>query len=324
MMGGWPRSALLLYMSFYISQASTIASVQFPSRDSPSSGSLGNADQDSISLETLSAVVASSNPFETSYDHENGFQATSEIYNGSFFPGRRLKQVDRVFQQKYWFVGCKAGLSNSAAAQLATLVTQIRLNIKLVIREVQKGTASEFGYEAFFKSNSSIPRVLQMFDKIANGDQVKAPTSYGRSSWLKPKKGPPIIGCVSTRYNGLFNDDAFRHCGNPPGYAYYIDGSAWVYLCPRFWNATTYPLEKNCPHFYENGTMGPHGTVLHMNQEAIFVHELVHLYMPALAKRRTERYTVESAMGLSAEEAVDNASNYGYFYSCVFLSASQS
>ena len=312
-MRGWSWAVLLFCICLHILLANAAATNRFNLRDDTSPASAGIQDLRMISSQIPSTGIAGGNPFDISSNQTSPDQVTSKVYNNAITPGRRLGQVDKIFQQNYWVVGCKAGTPGGAAARLKNLITEIRLNLRLVIRETRKGTDSELGFEAFFKTNENIPRVLKIFSKIANGDKVRAPKSHGRSNWLKPKKTPPVIGCSSS-VQGEFTSESYKQCQDPPRYAYYPSDSVWVYLCPVFWDVPATPSGKYCPQVYDNGTVTSDSTLLHMSQQAIFVHELVHMYLGSLAGNLTERYAVGDAMKLSAKEAIKNASNYGYFY----------
>ena len=317
-MRGWPGSFLLLLMSVHCCNANAAAAGRLRPRDDTPSAFMGKEELGSTSSQMSSPAIAGSSPFDSSSNQSSLLQAASDVYNNSTSPGRHLTHIDRILQQNYHLIGCKAGLPGAAAEQLKFLITQIRLNLKLVIRETLKGTASPFGFEAFFKTNDNVHRVLKIFHKIANGARVRAPDSYGRTHWLKPKKGAPIIGCAFSAPEALFSDQAHHDCQDPPRYAYHPSGSAWIYLCPDFWKAPSHPSYVDCPNVYDNGTVGPEDIALHMNRQAILVHELVHMYLAKPSRNSTEHYTIESAIALSAEEAVENASNYGYFYSGMF------
>ena len=259
----------------YMQSSATIASGLVP-RENTTPTSEGIQDLSSIALQTPSAAVTNGNTLNT--NSTQFIQNNCAIYDNLTSPGRHLIQVDKVLQQKYWLVSCKAGVPGAQAEQVKNLVTQIRLNLQLVIREAQKGMASEFGFEAFFKSNDNVLQVLKIFNMVLNAHQIKAPEAYGRSHWLMPKKGPPIIGCALS-IDDEFTGQAYWECKHPLQYAFHPLYSAWIYLCPLFWDIPKATSKGNCPQFYENGTVGPDEMALHNNQEAVLVHELVHMYL---------------------------------------------
>ncbi len=260
-------------------------------------------------------VIIVGSPFDDKLEQHYSV-VTSEIWSNLSSSGRRLRQADQIFQQNYWLVGCHASAPNAAAAQLKDLITQVRLNIRLVILEAQKGVASQFGFRAFFKTNDNISRVIEIFKKIANGDKIKHHKANQRKSWHTSWKGHPVIGCAFTPKDKV-NPEVYQMCQSPPRYAYQPIGSKWTFLCPSFWNAMEAPSFSQCPDIHANGSLAnPADLQLHMSQQAIFVHEMVHMYLGLhIQSEIVEHYTLSAVMELSAEEAVENASNYGYFYS---------
>ena len=306
-------SALVWLLGTGISLAAYTAPLNLSLNASPSVKSMTVvSDQASASLNSVAIV---NNPFDHVSD-QRLLTATSEGWSNNTTSGRGLRQIDQLFQQNYWLVGCHAHVPNAAARRLKHLITQIRLNLIIVIREAKKGVASQFGFGAFFKTDDNIPRVVEMFEQIANGDKIKHLKSNQRSSWLRFGKGYPIVGCAFAGEDEI-NSKAYQACQDPPRYAYQPLGSAWIYLCPNFWKVSKRPSDLYCPGIRDDGSLAePDNLNLHMSQEAIFVHEVVHTYLGLpFQSEIVERYTIGDVTELSGEQAVDNASNYGYFYS---------
>jgi hypothetical protein len=309
--GVWLWSVLLWYLSAGFYQASAATAQNYTIEEIPSVNSKALT-PDTVSGTAVNGGIIVDSPFDTTFDQHFPIM-TSDAWPNVTSSGRRLRQTDQMFQQSYWFVGCHARVPNAAAARLKHLINQIRLNLKIVIREAQKGVDSPFGFRAFFKTNDNIPRVIEMFQNIANGDKIKHLKASQRMSWLMSGRERPVIGCAFTAKDKA-NDNAYKGCQHPRRYAFQPLGSAWVYLCPSFWNVQEAPSILQCPEMHDNGSLAnPDDLELHMSQQAIFVHELVHVYLGlTFQPEHIEQYNLGAVIGLSGEEAVENASNYGW------------
>jgi len=228
----------------------------------------------------------------------------------------RLGQsLDHTSSGNYQIRNCNAGRPNSQAAELLNLLPQIYDNLVAVIEDAKKGTASDHGYEAFFHNNNNVPYVQSIFTKIAKGVPVPLQNTEGRATNPLMNLGWPTIVCIQPgdpETLGL-KSGCDEHSNVPAG-----TQDNYVVLCPLFWESDKEAESFDCPRVRRN-TLTPNDDDLVRNQQAVLVHELVHVYGVVNHLRwqdgNFEKYKLRDAADLDEEQALRNAPNFAYYYS---------
>ncbi|KAL8970403.1 MAG: hypothetical protein Q9183_001544 [Haloplaca sp. 2 TL-2023] len=190
------------------------------------------------------------------------------------------------------------------------LLPDIIASLDLVLADLERGTTSRHGYRTFFKTNTNLAPVKQVFGAMKQGYKVNG--NY------------PEIRCLSEGGSG--KDDFYFNTlcrasrfGRAQSSAQPAIGS--VAVCPKFWTRPDFPNNDGCPavsgrrgrrRFIENGTG------LTDTRFAILIHELVHLYNPNdNGFDQGEVYDVQSCADLDAGESLGHASNYALYAAAV-------
>ena len=226
----------------------------------------------------------------------------------------QAQSADQATSGNYLILRCDAGLEGSMASDLQSLLPQIYNNLNGVIADATKGTASQHGFETFFHGNNNIAEVQKVYQSIAEGSTVSR-TTPGRTTSPLLNLGYPTIVCLQP-------DDPetavmYVHCEQIQEMVASRSDN-FVALCPLFWEYPAKATIDQCPRVRRN-TLTPNTDVLSMNQEAILVHELSHMYgvVPLLSWQEgtLETYTIGDAAKLDEQSALRNGPSFGYYYS---------
>jgi len=216
----------------------------------------------------------------------------------------------------YHILYCNANSTTiPQAAYLQALLPTTWAYIQDLLQDIILGTASPHGYAAFFKTNSDLEAVRQVYQDIADGPDVFASAGPGHPSRLTQ----PAIVCANPGEPDTVLQQA--SCNDPMGFGRTVAGvarhSGIVHLCPIFFRLPRVPRRGACPRV-DRATnrfeVGDNGLELGRNQFAILVHELAHVY---LAERglggQEEVYGIQGTVEISASASLENAQNYGFY-----------
>ena len=118
-----------------------------------------------------------------------------------------------VYSGNYEIRKCNARDSGSMASKLQAILPMVWKNLQTTIADAQKGTASQHGFPAFFKTNESIGAVQKVYQDIADGSPVDKTNSAFRSPGrhINPiNLVPPGFICVQE--GDPSSRDAYRSC----------------------------------------------------------------------------------------------------------------
>ena len=213
---------------------------------------------------------------------------------------------DTVSSGSYLIHRCNSGQPNSEASRLQELLPRVWLGLHKVIADVQLGTASNHGYSAFFKNDSSKAEVLRVYSHMAAGASV----ALGP---LGVRIRSPTFVCASKDPEP---DLVYQYCLSRPGTALMSwAASELMPICPFFWEIKRKALLPDCPLVIAN-ILAPNDMRLLDNQEALLVGNLVHLYHRV---RPDLIATITDASNLNASESLLNPPNYALYYAGGYL-----
>ena len=173
-----------------------------------------------------------------------------------------------------------------------------------IISEVGQGVASPYGFSAFFKTDASIPRVLNLFQRIANKDRLN--TGVLRYSI--------IFNCVNPGEPLLATKLAYAQ-QNPDVPAASDSRTNDIFIFPLFWTLIRTP--GRCPAVQDNHAVLNDGNLV-TSQWGTIVHELADKYLHfgetrAQAAMWPEVYNIQDCIDLPVERQVMNAQNFAMF-----------
>ena len=205
-----------------------------------------------------------------------------------------ISAEDTVSSGNYLIHLCNSGQPGSEASQLQSLLPQVWDGLQKVILDLQ-GTASEYGYSAFFKNDSNKAEVLQVYQNMAAGANVYV----GHLNHVSERR--PTFACANDVPE---TNLAYQQCKPMTPLMSWVH-TEFIFLCPLFWMMPQQTLPSDCPLVVAN-TLTPNDDRLLQNQEALLVGSLVHLYHdfdPHII------VTITDASDLSASRSLVNAPN---------------
>ena len=225
--------------------------------------------------------------------------------------------MDRAKSGHYVIAYCNVTTSGPHTTFLQTLIPYTLNQLQAVLRDVDRGTASP-AYRAFFKTNTSIYNVRQVFTEIVNGSAVPDAGVWpedDESRWA------PALVCADAdrpflQYYKVLCDAPERPVMNVHKPAKIIS------ICPIFWTLPYVASKAACPLVDTDGKLLTEPFNLRTTQFAVLVHELVHVYNAF--DNRDEVYDMDDVVGLNATRSLENAQNYASYAAgefCVYLNS---
>lgn len=209
---------------------------------------------------------------------------------------------DSVYSGNYEILFCGAGTPGSKASVLQSIIPHTLANLQAVLDDVKLGTKSTHGFAAFFKTNDNIATVQKVFQAMIDAHNIGIDNTNPVFACADPKEDltkKTYADCLNWRDVPL---------GSWPQYGV-------IFICPFFWTLLVLPFHSACPSV-SNNVLVPDNTRLSTNQFGVMVHELVHLYAPALTAivdATVETYDVQKAVNLDAKASLANANNYALY-----------
>lgn len=222
-------------------------------------------------------------------------------------------QVDRTSTGNYQIIYCGSG-PGSKAAQLRTLFPQIWDNLQVLKRNTVRGVQSP-AYNAFFKTNSSLAAVEEVFRKIADGDTILVPPHEDSP---EPFLTWPTLVCISDQLPPGLREDWKGYCNgvNNPFRSTIGTRDEYIFLCDDWfdWPDEPGPPRIACPRLRFNRFRTNDHDVLVGNKYASLIHELAHLYNSQDVVGN-EVYGIMDAILLDAQRSLQNANNFALYAS---------
>ena len=223
-----------------------------------------------------------------------------------------------------------ANYGPSQSSYLRALLPQFQDALNGLLQDLALGNASQHGYSAFFKSDSSLNPTQKIFGDMANGSKVltgvwdantgrftepprwEAPTFVCLNAGEKDTEGAYGM-CQTAASASIAATSSGHQLHNVAGVA---KNSGIVYLCPTFFHLPRVSRRASCPLVdSETNQFYGDGLSLTTNQYAILVHELFHVYNKGNA-RISEVYEIQETVDLSEQASQVNAQNYAFYAAC--------
>ena len=228
---------------------------------------------------------------------------------------------------------------------LRSLLDNLYANIQPVIQELQsRGTSVAF--DTFFKHRANKKFVTTLFNNVAAGAPVYAPTDPPQPWQAYSPTGSPIFLVIQQlgQWEGIINgnlEDAFTWCGKNPFLtaAVAVSKDEWpiILICPFFFTAKPPDIYGDIPpasvdkkpasnclkvHAITNNfrkasprtVKQPTGFTLTQYRSWILLEELAHLYYQAAKGiQGLDVYNVNRARKLNPQDALRNGPSYSYY-----------
>ena len=212
---------------------------------------------------------------------------------------------------------------NSQVVTLNTLFEHLEIALPLTITEMQKGSASQHGYSAFFKSDTNIPYATSILEKLIYRDRI--PLADDTLHRIR-------LVCVSAddeETKGWYNAWLASHTrqlqqvgfgAGPDRIGLSVEDSADVLLFPTFWALHEQAGEEDCPRVVQRRGRPravPNTTQLARNQVGVIVLQLLNKYLLDVpgSLLMEEVFVINECIELRAEEQRSNAMNYAMLVS---------
>ena len=218
---------------------------------------------------------------------------------------------DIISSGNYLIHPCKAEEPSYNATYLQQLLPQIHTSLQAVIADANLGTASKHGYGAFFETNDNIEEVVRVYQHMVAGSDLLIKSFPGRNSpGLVPAR--PTFVCIEDTLETTSIDQICSQQGKD------VPSVIWTYsntisICPQFWEQKVGPVARtDCPKL-RGQTLSPNNDQLLLNQQAMIVHGLAHVY--GGQSMTDEIANIQDAVSLDSIAATTYANSFAYYYS---------
>lgn len=201
---------------------------------------------------------------------------------------------------------------NINSAGIVDFLPQVRGALQFVLQDLENGIASRHGYRTFFKSNANLPHVKQVFQAIAEGQNLQS--------------GKPVIECLNPYTETPAHSSAFSTmCVPKPGHemvrAAAFPPNGITVICPDFWTHPAFSEGADaCPLVTwtrRRRGFADEGRELTDTQFTRLVSELVRLYNPLNGLlEEDDVYGAQKCFELDVEKSVRNAGNWALYAAC--------
>ena len=189
------------------------------------------------------------------------------------------------------------------------------------------GTDGDQGFRPMFKNNSNTAFVQEIYDSIMESN--KLPNL--RPNPQIPKS--PRFACVTddttiSRKLSL-NYDPRRRClqDGPlqsPVPAFYAEDTAYIFLCPSFFDLMDQPTESHCPAVHQNRFAGDPNIFYKRYRTYALMYQLVRFYLGSTSLNETsdpqEELDWNNCVLLDMTDSVRNPTNFQIYAACKWSS----
>ena len=188
------------------------------------------------------------------------------------------------------------------------------------LEDVKLGTASTHGFRALFKYDGAKQYVEDILNYVATVEPKRE---------LKPNPGVPLrphIACAQPGDAALYRwltptTDPWAFCTFTSASAFAIIGSAYIFICPRFFSMPEKPPDltgRHCPTTQQNHFQGD-GFEFTFYQTYALIHELIHFYLQSHSlsgvTHPCEQYTLDGCVSLTPLHSLHNPTSYQTYIS---------
>ena len=196
-------------------------------------------------------------------------------------------------------------------------------NIANLARLIVVAGSDSPAYRAMFKSDSVKSQVALHFIQI---DKCRG------SVGLKPtplQATAPRVACAApnsaTTYRNLnLGYDPWQRCAaapqGPPNELFYADGTAYIFICPSFFQKPMVPFGSKCPDVVANLFTGDEMLFYGAYQVYLLLYVFVRWYLQSLAldssSAPVEAFEWNHCINYSAISSMKNPTNYVLYAAC--------
>ena len=199
------------------------------------------------------------------------------------------------------------------------VLTQAVTALTPVLKDVELGLDSQYGFRAFFKDGATSTYIRGILRSIASAQPLDG---------LQPFPSVPSVprfACVTpstiSQY-AFLTADPWKICNQPyAGQAFYVPRSSYIFLCSSLWGMTIAPEKNTCPSVKRNRFIGG-GETLSMYLIYFVIHEMVHFYLGkaslGIGTDPPETYPINHCVALDPLDSAHNPQNYQFYVASKF------
>ena len=228
-------------------------------------------------------------------------------------------EPDSTYSGLYKILNCDSRLParlHPPATQLQAFLRQVWNSNKALVDDTTNGTNSIHGFEALFKTNSSVNVISSTIRNMRYGGSVG------------PNGEVPTLICLDSNLGGSAFQALFKEiCNNTSTVIATIPNSTYLAFCPTFFEISQhqldFPVPQDCPVTTSNKIQESPHPLLH-NGYPIFLTQMLRLYMEhGLLEGDLEHQVenVQDCINLDATASVKNVANWATYAACEFTGA---
>ncbi|KAI4098856.1 MAG: hypothetical protein LQ339_006260 [Xanthoria mediterranea] len=237
---------------------------------------------------------------------------------------------DTISWEGWEISGCGTPTSPKVNDLLGFLF-QFKPHVEVVIADARLGLRSPHGYAAFFKTTTSMRKVINKYEILKDASPVIV--SSERARFIGSHTAQPRFQCIDE--NDLNQADILAQCmplGTTSGFEprpplVVFPGTEIIAVCPSFFQLNQYRQPQReggsallCPPLGGDGKFPPGNGVLLISGFGYAIHALVLLKNRELWDGRVgwnKIFDIQHAVELSARESLLNAESYAFYAGAV-------
>ncbi|KAL9603535.1 MAG: hypothetical protein Q9179_002152 [Wetmoreana sp. 5 TL-2023] len=201
---------------------------------------------------------------------------------------------------------------------ILSFLQQMKPHLQGVIDDARRGTRSQHGYAAFFKSNFNMRKVIAKYQQLLDASPVIV--SEERAKIIGTRTPQPIFHCINE--GDPKTADIMELCNQNSRYGItdpiiVLSGTERIVICPSFFAVMQYPpAERICPTLGNNGKFKAGDGSLMQGGFQYVVYNLVLMYNWELYSTHINLDTLsdmQSAVELNSRQSLLNPESYGYY-----------
>ena len=228
-------------------------------------------------------------------------------------------EPDLTYSGLYKIFNCNSRLParlNPEAKQLQAFLPEVWNANQALLDDITNGTNSNHGFEALFKTNSSVRIVSSTIRNMRYGG------IYG------PNNEVPTMICLDSTSEDPALETMFKQICVPGTTAAAIPNTTHIAFCPTFFTVIRrgldFPISLDCPVTTSNKIQGAPHPLMH-NGYPIFLAQMLQLNIEhGLIEGDLENQVqnVQDCVKLNATASVKNIANWAIYAACEFLPGS--
>ncbi len=220
---------------------------------------------------------------------------------------------DLTYSGLYKIVNCNANLPARLypeSKQLQSFLPQVWNSSKLLLDDITSGTNSKHGFEALFKTNTSIGTVSSTIRSMRYGANVG------------PHDQVPTMICLDSTSKDPFFQGLYEQTCLNGTIAAAIPNSSYIGFCPGFFTldrrGLDFPIPPSCPVMIANSIQDAPHPLMH-NTYPIFLAQMLRLQMETgliEGDVKNQVHHIQDCVNLNVSASLTNIANWANYAAC--------